>query len=112
MDHYTSPSPKTFLTRTKPLLARKRSWARMERRSGRLILDNNSLKWWVYGKKRRELTFVNEEQKLRALEEYFGYQTESGREGWHHWSACRAHVPRHLTLSHGCPSRACCEVMM
>ncbi|KAF2178215.1 arylamine N-acetyltransferase 1 [Zopfia rhizophila CBS 207.26] len=71
MNYYTSTNPKTFFTQTiigeKKILGGKDNGDLV----GNLILGNN-LKWRIHGKKEREINFESEDDRVKALEEFFG----------------------------------------
>jgi arylamine N-acetyltransferase len=80
MNYYTSTSLKTFFTRViivdKKLLDDEGEYA------GSLILFGNTIKWRIHGVKEKEIEFAKEEDRLEALDKYFGIKFgEVEREG-------------------------------
>lgn len=81
MNYYTSTSHKTFFTRN-VVVDRKILDEEGEDYEGSLILFDNVLKWRIHGEKVKEITFETEEERLEALEKYFGMRfREAEREG-------------------------------
>lgn len=69
MNYFVSTSHKTFFTRT--VVVEKKIMEDGEL-VGQLIMGNEDLKWRIRGKKEREIQFQSENDRVKALEEYFG----------------------------------------
>lgn len=70
MNYYTSTSHKTFFTRV--IIVDKKLLDDEGEYKGSLILFGNSIKWRIHGVKEKETEFTKEEDRLQALEKYFG----------------------------------------
>jgi arylamine N-acetyltransferase len=70
MNHYTSTAGTTFFTRV--IVGVKQILGDGGEIIGSLILGNNDLKWRIHGSKTKEVKFESEDDRVRALEEYFG----------------------------------------
>lgn len=79
MNYFTSTSPRIFFTRT--IVAEKKIMHE-GKLVGNLILGDREVKWRINGVKDKEIRFEREEDRLEALEEWFGIKFgEAEREG-------------------------------
>ncbi|KAF2130409.1 arylamine N-acetyltransferase 1 [Dothidotthia symphoricarpi CBS 119687] len=79
MNYHTSTSPKTFFTRT---IVVEKKILREGELVGSLILGDRDAKRRVGGVKEKEIRFESEDERLKALEEWFGIRFgEAEREG-------------------------------
>ena len=80
MNYFTSTSMKTFFTQM--VVADKKIMGDDGELVGKLSLAAKSLKWNVKGEKTKEIEFKSEEERIDALEEYFGMKFgDAEREG-------------------------------
>lgn len=70
MSRHTSTSPRTFFTRM--VVVERKILDDKGELTGKMTISGNSMKWRIHGEVTREIVFMSEEERLNALDKYWG----------------------------------------